>query len=148
MKTQSVRPHRVLSAGLCTVLGLSAACGVEDPCDPGQTYRNGGCYPPEEDDVTVDEDTTEQGPADTNGSAIDGGPLPAGSEETAEPMEEANLGATCATQADCLGGTVCAADEGLPECLGLCGEGDPFEDSCPATNPCIELQGNFLCNPF
>lgn len=65
--------------------------------------------------------------------------------DTDEPTDPPNFGATCDDQTDCTGGTVCAAPQ-LPQCIGMCGSGDPFEDSCPDGTTCTEAQpGIFVC---
>jgi|GEM_PF-3208398 len=64
--------------------------------------------------------------------------------EMADPNE---LGAPCETQEDCLGLTACAAEFGLPACIGQCGPGEPFDGLCPESNPCFDFGGSFLCSP-
>jgi hypothetical protein len=60
--------------------------------------------------------------------------------------ETPNPGASCATQAECMGGTLCGADQGFPQCVAPCGAGEPFEGACPPGTACTEvIPGTSIC---
>ena len=113
--------YRVFIVG---VLGLGAAflnaCEVKEPCDSGFTFDYGLCLPDEADNA--------------GGAGGDAG-------EDDGP----NFGAECTEMGmECLAGTVCALPR-APNCVGLCGVGEPFDGKCPEDKPCTDFGEAFIC---
>jgi hypothetical protein len=119
------------------VIGLAGAGCLSEPCDAGQTYRQGLCYP------GVDAQPAEG--ADAGPDAAAGG----GSDAAADPF--AHYGDPCAELGECAAPTdFCAVRPG--QSIGFCTHTGCVEDSsvCPATWTCLDLsafgQPSF-CNP-
>lgn len=111
-----------------------AACELNDPCDPDQEFKYGVCILP---------DTTPPSGGEGGEPGCDQGPGGAGGE--GECIEPPNVGEACTEGGDeCVGETVCGAPQ-FPECVALCGAGDPFEDSCPNGLTCTDLGQASLC---
>lgn len=112
-----------------------AACELNDPCDPGQEFKHGVCILP---------DTTTPSSGGQGGEpGCDQAPGGAGGE--VECVEPPNVGDTCTEGGnECVGETVCGAPQ-LPQCVALCGPGDPFEDSCPGGLSCTDFGQAIVC---
>jgi hypothetical protein len=130
---------------------LSSGCTVNEPCDPEQTVVYGQCQDPPEETGDGDGDATtdsagEGGTTSGGDGDSDGGAGGEGGQLSTPDEELPNFGAACSEHSTCTGGTICGADGGLPSCIGLCGEGDPFEASCPEGTTCTMAQpGTSVC---
>lgn len=119
-------------ASLAAVL-FFAACELKEPCDPGQEFKYGLC---------IQQEATEPpgGGGSSGCEAADGGA--GGAVECIQPP---NAGEMCTEGGDeCVGGAVCGAPQ-LPECVALCGTGDPFEESCPEGLSCLDVGQASVC---
>jgi hypothetical protein len=120
-------------ASILLVLAVSA-CELSDPCDPGQEFKYGVCIIP----------STTPPP---NGGGGESGceQAPGGAGGEVECVEPPNAGATCTEGGDeCVGETVCGAPQ-LPQCVALCGPGDPFEGKCPDGLSCTDFGEAIVC---
>ncbi len=121
----------VLAVGIGCWLAATG-CELNDPCDPGQKVEYGVCVP--------DDAPPEGAGGDTSCDEIAGG---AGGEVVC--VDPPNFGASCTEGGEeCLGGTVCGAPQ-LPECIGLCGPGDPFDGNCPSGTTCTDFPEASVC---
>ncbi len=129
--------HIVLVVPLVSYQG----CTVKEPCDSDQVEVFGQCQDVPEEHGDGDGDPTGDGDGGSTGNSGGGADGQSDEDEDASP----NFGATCSDHEDCIGGTVCGAPQ-LPQCIGLCGSGDPFEDACPTGTECVEaVPGTSLC---
>ena len=110
-----------------------AGCELNDPCDPGQEFKHGLC-------ILEASPEPPGGGGESGCQQAEGG---AGGE--GECIEPPNVGATCTEGGDeCVGETVCGAPQ-LPECVALCGPGDPFEENCPQGLSCTDFGQAIVC---
>ncbi len=146
---QLVKVHSA-SFALIIVLSTFVACTVKEPCDDDQTVKYGLCLdPPEEgdQDASSEDDNGNTSSGDFDSSSDSDDSTSGGGDGGAQSsVDEANVGADCAGQLECKGGTVCGADNGLAECIALCGAGDPFDGNCPGGMGCVEVvPGTSMC---
>jgi len=109
----------------CSLLG----CWDSDPCDPGQVFRAGACFP------------NTSGAAGSSGS----GGAASGGEAGAEPAAGAAAVGTestwrkaCTTDADCGGDSPLCATSPLNYCTNInCSEGEANAGICPMGWTCF-----------
>lgn len=121
---------------LATVVALPAlvACELNDPCDSDQEFEYGVCILPEA--------TPPSGGA---GGESGCDQAPGGASGEVECALPPNVGDACTEGGDeCVGETVCGAPQ-LPQCVALCGPGDPFEDACPGGLSCTDFGQAIVC---
>lgn len=129
MTTQSARASRGLGIGVfCALSALAPAlllgCRDDDPCDPGQVYKDSNCLPI---------------PTGTGGSTA----MPGSGGAGGTGSEASQFGKTCATADDCGGDApVCGAPQ-LPICTQvLCAAGEANEGVCPPAWQCLTVAPN------
>lgn len=112
---------------------VSTACELNDPCDPDQEYKYGVCIIPD------------PPPAEGSGGGSGCDESQGGAGGAVECVVPPNVGTTCTEGGDeCVGETVCGAPQ-LPQCVALCGPGDPFEGSCPNDLTCTDFGEASVC---
>lgn len=119
-------------ASLLLALGLVATACDSSDCDPGQTYRDGLCYP--------DPDAAPaEGTADAGTDAADAGTIDAGAADAAVDAF-AHYGDVCEETAECEApSNYCAIQPG--ETVGYCTHTGCVEDAsvCPDDWSCLDL---------
>lgn len=110
------------SAGLFTLLG----CWDDDPCDPGQVFREGSCF----------EALPASGGAPSGGAPSGAGAGGQGEGGGSEPGES-RWGVACTAPEDCGGDSPVCAPAPLGYCTNIdCAAGEPNEAICPAEWTC------------
>ena len=122
--SRHARARRSGGAVLLLCLWLLAACEVDDPCDPGQTYMQGLCFPK----------MTPPPPGPVDAGADDGAASDAGELKD-------TFGKTCASAEDCAGGnaTVCAPAPFSSCTQQNCMDGEAHAGACPSGWRCLAI---------
>ena len=138
MKLHKFALSQGLILGLLGLGGLAAGCKDDDPCDPGQTEKDGQCYA-----APASGGTTSNGPGGADAGATDATAGVAGD------ALDTPVGTACEdtdASSDCGGAApVCADLSPLGQsvmCTQLdCAPGEANEGACPSGFTCFAVPG-------